>query len=140
MLVKICGNWKDVLATRRDNVNVCYLNGCDLFEKVRYSKRCVFSIRFAMVSIWHFNLAKTVLKMGAVIVPDVLKQPLCSVLTLLGTKTAHVWKIQNDSGGPKCLVRGQNSSKNGQRDKTPCTWPKKGLCISVYFLNSKKNC
>ena len=41
MLVKICGNWKDVLATRRDNVNVCYLNGCDLFEKVRYSKRCV---------------------------------------------------------------------------------------------------
>ena len=39
-----------------------------------------------------FNLTfqKTALKMGAVIAPEVLKQPLCSVLAPLGTKTAHV--------------------------------------------------
>ena len=112
MVVKICGNWKVVLATRRDNANVVIWKDV-LFEKAGYSKRCVikkgvhsqwvFSIRFAMALIRLFNLAKTALKMVAVIAPEVLKQPLCSVLVPLGTKTAHVWKMQNDSYEPKCL-------------------------------------
>ena len=56
----MCVVWKDVL-----------------FEKVRYSKKCViqkgvfsqdvFSMRFAMVSIWPFRLEKIALKMGTVI-------------------------------------------------------------------------
>ena len=28
VLVKICGNWKDVLATKRDNANLC----CDVYN------------------------------------------------------------------------------------------------------------
>ena len=36
---KMC-NWKDVLEKRLDIPNVCYLKEV-LFEKARYSKRCV---------------------------------------------------------------------------------------------------
>lgn len=49
-------------------------------------------------------LAKTALNKWPDIALEVIKQPLCSVLAPLGTKTAHVCKSQNGS------CRGQNGS------------------------------